>query len=77
MISEKVELYISWRDDLLKIIGEKICSKCTDPRKDKVTINIKDPLKCECHCEHINNVLNSVSKIDLDIKHLLNFNTSK
>lgn len=67
MITENEQLYISWRDSLLKMIGENICQKCTDPRKKNITINIEDPLNCECRCERVNDVLSSAAKIDHDI----------
>jgi len=68
MINENEHLYVSWRDSLLKMIGENICQKYTDPRKKNKSINIKDPLNCECRCERVNDVLSSAAKIDHDIK---------
>ena len=72
MTAEKIQLYISWRDDLLDIIGKNICKKCTDPRKNKVSINLEAPLKCECRCERIETVLTSASDIDTQIQSLIN-----
>jgi len=72
MISdETIQMYTSWRDDILKNIGEDICQKCSDPRKNNLSVNIKDPLKYKCRCDEINKLLTSAADIDSDINSLL------
>ena len=67
-----VELYKSWRNNLLNIIGNDICKKCVDPRKNKAIINLEEPLKCECRCERVETVLTSASNLDSDIQLYMN-----
>ena len=65
---ENIKMYISWRDEFLKIIGKKICWECNDPCKDKMAINYEDPLNCECRCDRVNNLITTASVLDADIK---------
>ena len=69
-----LKLYISQRDDILKVVAEDICKGCTDPQKEKIAINYKDPLSCECRCSRVNNILISAANLDLDIKMMANQN---
>lgn len=72
MISDEIiQMYTSWRDDILNKIGQDICQKCSDPRKNNLSINIKEPLKCECRCNEVNDLLKSAADIDSDIKSFL------
>ena len=72
MITKEIQLSISWRDNLLNIIGNDICKKCVDPRKNKAIINLEEPLKCECRCERVETVLTSASNLDSDIQLYMN-----
>ena len=72
MTTTKIQLYIAWRDDLLDVIGNDICKKCVDPRKNNAKINLELPLKCECRCERIDTVMTSVSNLDSDIQTYMN-----
>ena len=71
---EVLKLYISQRDEILKVVAEDVCGSCTNPQKDGVEINYKDPLSCECRCGRVDNILNSAANLDLDIKMMSNQN---
>lgn len=65
---ENIKMYISWRDEFFKVVTEELCKKCTDPRKDKQTINYDDPLNCKCRCDRVENLLIRAANLDSDIK---------
>ena len=67
-----LKLYISQRDDILKVVAEDVCGACTDPQKDEMGINYKDPFSCECRCSRVNNILVSAANLDKDIKMMSN-----
>lgn len=69
---EVIELYISQRDHILKVVAEDVCGGCTHPQKDEMEINYKDPLNCECRCTRVNNILVSAANLDKDIKMMSN-----
>ena len=72
MTSENLTMYISWRDDFLKIIGDEICKECTDPIKNTKVLDYDNPFNCECKCHRIENILASATNIDAEIKLLTN-----
>ena len=65
---EVLKLYISQRDDILKVVAEDVCRGCAHPQKYEMEINYKDPLNCECRCSRVNNILASAANLDKDIK---------
>jgi len=68
MNSEKIKMYISWRDDFLKIIVDRWCKECTDPVKETKNIDYEKPLNCECRCPQVENMITTAQNIDADIK---------
>ena len=71
---ENIRLYITWRDDFLKIISGNICRPCTDPRKQKATLDYENPLNCGCRCDRVESMLITASNLDTDIKNLTSKN---
>ena len=67
-----IKLYISQRDGILKVVAKDVCGGCTDPQKDEMEINYKDPLSCECRCGRVKNILVSAENLDKDIKMMSN-----
>ncbi|MCK5723924.1 MAG: hypothetical protein KAI84_15435 [Gammaproteobacteria bacterium] len=65
-------LYQENRDDLLKIVSEKLCISCTDPHKNNKKIDYINPLNCECRCERVDNIIEKASDLDNDIKKIIN-----
>lgn len=61
-------IYKSWRDKLLLVISEEICMPCTDERKAQYALNLDNPLKCGCCCNHVEYILENAKEIDEDIK---------
>ena len=67
-------IYKSWRDNLLSLISEQICTPCTDERKEQYTLNFDNPLVCGCRCDRVVDILDNARKIDDDIKKYSNEN---
>lgn len=62
-----IKLYKDSRDNFLKAISVDICKICTDPQKAKMKIDYVNPLNCECRCERVENLLITVSNLDVEI----------
>ena len=67
---KNIQMYTSWRDDFLNIIGEETCKECADPRKEGKNINYENPLDCECRCHRVEKMLTAAANIDAEIKQL-------
>lgn len=67
-----IQLFENCRDDFLKNISENICKTCTAEQKEKMKIDYINPLKCECHCERVENLLTIASNLDNEVKKLKN-----
>lgn len=70
-----INFYKDSRDSLFKAIGNDICMECTEPQKAKMKIDYINPLKCECRCERVKDILTIAEELELGICKLTNDNS--
>ena len=68
MKPEHIQLYTSWRDDFLGIIGGKTCKECADPQKETKKLDYENPFNCECRCHRIENMMSTAENIEAELK---------
>jgi len=61
---KNIDIYKSWRDKLLSMISENICTPCTDKRKEQFNIDNCGPLLSGCRCHRVEKILENVKNID-------------
>jgi len=64
---EKRQRYSQWRNKILGLVTG-ICQQCSDPRKQKTSLDYDHPLNCSCRCPYIEGPLSRAAAIDKDLK---------